>query len=91
LDRRKAPGFVAFVVLAVNGRDLRGEPLHARKRRLRAVVPSPATSVLRLEPIIGEGRALYELVCSHDLEGIVAKRLDAPYRVVEPPPVDRNL
>jgi len=34
--------------------------------------------------VIGEGRALYELVCQHDLEGIVAKRLDAPYRIVEP-------
>lgn len=49
-------------------------------------MPSPATSVLRLEPIVGKGRALYEVVCERDLEGIVAKRLDAPYRIVEPLP-----
>jgi bifunctional non-homologous end joining protein LigD len=84
LYRRRAPVFVAFDVLAVNGRDVRSEPLHARKRRLRTIVPSPATSVLRLEPIVGEGRALYDLVCEQDLEGVVAKRLDAPYRIVEP-------
>jgi hypothetical protein len=35
--RRGAPRFVAFDVLAVNSRDVRGEPLHARKRRLRTV------------------------------------------------------
>lgn len=84
LYRRRAPVFVAFDVLAVDGRDVRNEPLRARKGRLRAVVPSPATSVLRLEPVVGEGRALYELICAQDLEGIVAKRLDAPYRIVEP-------
>ena len=76
LYRRQAPIFVAFDVLSVNGRDVRGEPLMARKRRLRSIVPSPATSVLRLDdPVIGEGRALFELVCAQDLEGIVAKRL----------------
>ncbi len=51
----------------------------ARKRRLRATLPSPATSVLRLDDlVIGESRALFDLVCARDLEGVVAKRLDAP-------------
>jgi bifunctional non-homologous end joining protein LigD len=84
LYRRRPPSFVAFDVLAVDGRDIRVEPLKVRKRRLRTIVPSLATSILRLEPIIGDGRALYDLVCAQDLEGIVAKRLDAPYRIVEP-------
>lgn len=84
LYRRGTPNFIAFDLLAVDGRDVRDEPLVARKRRLRRIVPSPATSVLALEPIIGCGVALYDAVCAADLEGIVAKRLDAPYRIVEP-------
>ena len=86
LYRRGTPSFVAFDVLAVDGRDVRSEPLRARKRRLARIVPSPATSVLALQPIVGSGVALYEAVCAADLEGVVAKRLDAPYRLVEPLP-----
>jgi len=87
LYRRRPPVFVAFDVLAINGRDVRRELLMVRKRRLRAIVPSPATSVLRLDdPVVGDGRALFDLVCANDLEGVVAKRLDAPYRALEPLP-----
>jgi bifunctional non-homologous end joining protein LigD len=69
LYRRQAPVFVVFDVLAVDGRDVRGEPLVAHKRRLRAIVPSLATSCLRPDdPVIGEGRALFDLVCARDLE-----------------------
>jgi bifunctional non-homologous end joining protein LigD len=46
LYRRRSPVFVAFDMLAVD-RDVRAEPLMARKRQLRAVGPSRATSVLR--------------------------------------------
>jgi hypothetical protein len=37
-----------------------------------------------LEPVIGEGRAFYGVVCAQDLEVVAAKRLGAPYRIVEP-------
>ena len=84
--RRGTPSYVAFDVLAVNGRDVRDEPLMKRKRRLAAMVPAPGAAVLPLKPVIGKGSALYELVCEQDLEGVVAKRLDAPYRIVEPLP-----
>lgn len=84
LRRRGAPSFVAFDVLAINGRDVRSEPLRQRKRRLNALLPVPGASVFGLQPIVGQGVELYRLVCANDLEGIVAKRLDAPYRLVEP-------
>jgi ATP-dependent DNA ligase len=32
------------------------------------------------EPFIGEGRSLFNAVCRLDLEGIIAKRLQDPYR-----------
>lgn len=43
---RAAPSFVAFDLLAVNGRDLRRLPLVGRKRRLRRIVPAQSASVL---------------------------------------------
>ena len=39
LRRRVEPVFVAFDILALNGEDLRHEPLIARKRVLRSVLP----------------------------------------------------
>src|SRR5262249_3046715 len=84
LYRRGTPSFVASDVLAVDGRDVRDQPLVARKRRLRGIVPSSATSVLAIQPVIGTGVGLFEAISVADLEGMVAKRLDAPYRAVEP-------
>ena len=84
LRRRGVPSFVAFDVLAINGRDIRSEHLVRRKQRLGALLPTPGMSVLGLQPVLGSGVDLFEVVCANDLEGIVAKRLDAPYRLVEP-------
>jgi bifunctional non-homologous end joining protein LigD len=76
LYRRGTPRFVAFDLLAVDGRDIRGETLKMRKRGLARVVPSRATSGLALQPIVGNGVALFDAVCAADLEDVVAERLD---------------
>ena len=62
---------MAFDILWLDGADLRSLPLGDRRRRLQGILPkgSPA----------GRGRELFELMREHDLEGIVAKRLDDPY------------
>jgi bifunctional non-homologous end joining protein LigD len=39
-----------------------------------------------LDHVIGNGKAFYAATCKHDAEGIVSKRIDAPYR-----PGDRGL
>ena len=41
----------------------------------------PKESAVILEPlsVTGTGHKLFELMCAHDLEGIVAKRLKDPY------------
>jgi len=80
LFRRGVPVFVAFDVLAVNGRDLRALPLMRRKPRLRRIVPRAATCLLYAEHVTGTGSALFAEVCGRDLEGIVAKLGTAPYR-----------
>ena len=81
LFRRGAPSFVTFDVLALNGRDLRARLLLERKRALRRIVPSHSDCLLYAQHVRGRGCKLFETVCALDLEGIVAKRAESPYRM----------
>jgi ATP-dependent DNA ligase len=80
LMRRRGPFcFVAFDLLAVNGRDVRNLSLAVRKRILREIVPKQSRCILFAKHVPLRGRELYAAVCEQDLEGIVAKWKDAPY------------
>ena len=61
------------------GADLRELPLSKRRRRLQAILPTKSPSISEALSVKGRGRELFELMCSNDLEGIVAKRLDDRY------------
>ena len=68
-----------FDLLAAEGFDARGLPLLERKRLLRMVVPE--VGPLRwLDHFETDGKAVYAQVTQLGLEGIVAKKADAPYR-----------
>jgi bifunctional non-homologous end joining protein LigD len=71
--RRGEPIFVAFDLLSVGGRDLRAQPLHARKRELRRLLPAQSATILYCDEVEHTGCDLFQLACEHDLEGIVAK------------------
>jgi bifunctional non-homologous end joining protein LigD len=79
LQRKQAPGYVAFDILWLNGADLRSLPLGKRRKRLQSVLPEGSPIISEALSVTGRGRELFELMCSNDLEGIVAKRLDDPY------------
>jgi bifunctional non-homologous end joining protein LigD len=69
----------AFDLLAAAGHDLRALPLAARKDLLRRLVP--ARGVIRYADHVADaGEAFFAAAAAHDVEGIVAKRADAPYR-----------
>ncbi|HEU5261346.1 MAG TPA: DNA ligase D [Gemmatimonadales bacterium] len=68
-----------FDLLAFEGYDLRPLPLVARKRILERILPR-AGPLRYLEHFEKDGEALYERVVQMGLEGIVAKKADAPYR-----------
>ncbi len=74
--------FIAFDLLAVEDRDLRGEPFAKRRERLESVMEG-AKPPLFLSPCTQEiavaERWLDEFVVQ-GLDGVVAKRLDAAYR-----------
>ena len=84
LSTGKTSGLVLFLfdALFAQGEDLRDLPLRDRKARLNAVLEAgPASPRLRLvEHFETSGAAVFESARRMNLEGIVSKRLDAPYR-----------
>ncbi|MFN3657867.1 MAG: DNA ligase D [Pseudolabrys sp.] len=78
----KAMVFYVFDLMHLDGRDLTGLPLSARKNALAALLArAAARGPLRLSKTIDQpGPALLTEACRLGLEGIVSKRADAPYR-----------
>jgi len=74
--------YYAFDLIYRDGKDLRDEPLGARKRQLAEVLASlPEGSPIRLsEHFETDGATLLKHACRMGLEGIISKRIDAPYR-----------
>ncbi len=82
LSRETPAQLVAFDCLAAGGRALLDEPLPVRREALTNVV---AGSPVLLSPVIGDAAAATHLLDSPSaaIDGIIAKRLDEPYRVGE--------
>jgi bifunctional non-homologous end joining protein LigD len=63
------------------GPDLRDLPLIERKRRLKKMLgKSKRRSIQFVEHLEDDGPTVFDHVCRMGLEGIVSKRVDAPYR-----------
>ena len=75
----RSASYVAFDILWLDGTDLRSLPLGERRQRLKGLLPKGSAIVSEALSVAGRGRELFELMREHDLEGIVAKRLDDPY------------
>src|SRR3954467_13566686 len=70
---------VAFDLIELQDDDLRDEPLLKRKHRLAKMLRNGG-AISYNEHIDQDGPAVFEHACRLGLEGIVSKRLDAPYR-----------
>jgi len=79
LRRTSAPAYVAFDLLWLNGADLPELPLSDRRRSLQAILPANSTVIVQTVSVTARGCELFDLMCSNDLEGVVAKRLVDPY------------
>ena len=81
---KAAPGRLVLFVFdlqSLNGRDLRGEPLVDRRRRLQDLVGvDVATRIACSGEHVGEGPSFFKAAEQHGLEDIVSKRADSPYR-----------
>lgn len=73
--------YYVFDVLNVDGWDLRGCALTARKRVLESLLPETASGqVRRVEHIVGRGHVFFDQACQRNLEGVVSKRVTSTYR-----------
>jgi bifunctional non-homologous end joining protein LigD len=80
--RASARGAVlfAFDLIERNGEDFRPRPFLERKEALARLVADSKTGILYNEHIIAEGAVVFAHACKLGAEGIVSKRIDAPYR-----------
>jgi bifunctional non-homologous end joining protein LigD len=71
--------FFAFDLLAQAGEDLRDLPLRERKARLKAMMGEDEPRLRFVDHFETAGDAVLLSACKLELEGIISKRLDAPY------------
>ena len=76
---RRPTVVVVFDRLRIGGDDLRALPLFERRQRLHQHI-QPAAGIRIIEHIETHGEPLFKAIVDVDHEGIVAKRMDAPYR-----------
>lgn len=85
LSEKRTAGLVYFIfdALYANGRDLRERPLSERKEQLEVLMKRFAARSHRLRFVphfTTPGEAMLDAACRMRLEGVISKRLDAPYR-----------
>jgi bifunctional non-homologous end joining protein LigD len=72
--------FVVFDIIALGGLDLGTLPLIERKALLERALPGGSGVIRRLDYFEDDGTALLEFCEAQELEGVVAKRSNSPYR-----------
>ncbi len=82
LSSGKTQGLVMFLfdALFADGEDLRDLPLSDRKARLQGALTGASSRLRFVDHFESAGDAVLKSACSLHLEGIVSKRLAAPYR-----------
>jgi bifunctional non-homologous end joining protein LigD len=83
--RKRQCIFIAFDLLYLNGKDLRTLALIERKAMLKTLIRRKRARMFYLDHLESDGQLLFEEVVKMDLEGIVCKRKDSPYKVSAEP------
>jgi DNA ligase D-like protein (predicted ligase) len=80
-DGHSAAGLIyfAFDLIYLDGKDLRAEPLVARKARLEALLDGADPAIRYNEHLMGDGEEILRAACKLNVEGIVSKRSDSAY------------
>ncbi|HEX6959601.1 MAG TPA: DNA ligase D [Ferrovibrio sp.] len=72
--------YFAFDLLHAGGKDWRGAPLEQRKAALQDLLAGHEGRIRFSEHLVGDGPGIRRSACEMGLEGLVSKRLSAPYR-----------
>jgi bifunctional non-homologous end joining protein LigD len=78
--RDGAGGFLGFDLIECDGIDLRPRPLLERKAALAKLLRDVNAGIVFNEHVVEEGAVVFAHACKLGAEGIVSKRVDAPYR-----------
>jgi bifunctional non-homologous end joining protein LigD len=79
--RKDRLAYFVFDLIYLEGVDLRGVALETRKDLLQKIIShQPMRRIQYSDHMDGNGPEIYRHACQMGLEGIVSKRLDAPYR-----------
>lgn len=76
---------VAFDLLELDGKDLRGLPLEARREALSGLLERSGLGCVCFSEAFPDAQALLQACAELGLEGIVSKRRNAPYRAGKRP------
>ena len=69
-----------FDLLALDGEDLRPQPLEQRRTKLTKLLARSKDGIVLSEHMDGElGQVMFKHACRMGLEGVVSKRRDRPY------------
>jgi DNA ligase D-like protein (predicted ligase) len=71
--------FFLFDLLHVDGETITARPLRERKERLQALLSTAGAPLHYSDHQIGRGQAFYDHASALKVEGVVSKRIDAPY------------
>jgi bifunctional non-homologous end joining protein LigD len=71
----------AFDLLERDGEDIRDQPLGDRKKRLARLLGKRQIGIVLSQHTDEDGAAIFQQARKMGLEGIVSKRLSAPYRL----------
>jgi bifunctional non-homologous end joining protein LigD len=71
----------AFDLLELDGEDLRARLLGDRKKRLARLLGGRRLGIVLSDHTDDDGATIFRHACRMGLEGIVSKRLSAPYRL----------
>ena len=72
--------FHAFDLIELAGEDLKPLPNIERKERLEAMLSTAEPPIFLTDHVIGAGEKLFDAMCAARQEGIISKKMNAPYR-----------
>jgi len=78
-EKNATLSYVLFDILQVDGVDIAGSPQYQRKALLAEILKSPPDRLVYSSHIVGRGDEALKMALDRGLEGIIAKRADAPY------------
>ncbi len=71
--------YIVFDLLALDGADLRGQPLIDRKETLKALIQDSPKNLYYSQHIEGNGKECFRAACQTNMEGIIGKKADSVY------------